>query len=361
MTYIVLSMIVKNEAHVIERCLRQARDLVSSWCVVDTGSTDGTQELVRAAMKDLPGRLLEIPWVDQEHARNYALHSAMSTAPEGAYILTLDADDMLFTDGELELNADSHEVWIRIRDFEWRHPRLLRAATPWRWVGKSDPHVSCPGAVRGAPVDGTFILSIPDGGSYADPEKYRKKAERLRLQCEAEPRNARWRYYYAQALKDSGDLAGALDQYELRAAMGGWEEERWHALYVAAQLRAILGHDVDDVRRAYLHAYMARPTRAEPLVRLACYLRHNDDVHGALDAAEKAAAIPRPDDRLFVERSAYTWRALDELAMCRWACGDRDGAVRAVISAMKHAPEEQKERMRANLRAFKEEPCPTAL
>ena len=38
-TRIALSMIVKNEAHVLGRCLASVRPLITSWVIVDTGST----------------------------------------------------------------------------------------------------------------------------------------------------------------------------------------------------------------------------------------------------------------------------------------------------------------------------------
>ena len=34
-----LCMIVKNEAHVIERCLASVLPLIDKWSIVDTGST----------------------------------------------------------------------------------------------------------------------------------------------------------------------------------------------------------------------------------------------------------------------------------------------------------------------------------
>jgi glycosyltransferase involved in cell wall biosynthesis len=40
-----LNMIVKDEAHVIRRCLGSVRPLIDSWVIVDTGSSDGTQSL----------------------------------------------------------------------------------------------------------------------------------------------------------------------------------------------------------------------------------------------------------------------------------------------------------------------------
>ena len=50
-----LSMIVKNEAAVIARCLASVRPCIGAWAIVDTGSSDGTQALIRGLMADLPG------------------------------------------------------------------------------------------------------------------------------------------------------------------------------------------------------------------------------------------------------------------------------------------------------------------
>ncbi len=54
-----LSMIVKNEATVIRRCMESVRPIIDYWIIVDTGSTDGTQDVIREHLKDLPGELGE--------------------------------------------------------------------------------------------------------------------------------------------------------------------------------------------------------------------------------------------------------------------------------------------------------------
>src|SRR3954469_3762561 len=87
-----LNMIVKNESKVIARCLKAARPLVDHWVIVDTGSTDGTQDLVRALLKDVPGELHERPWQDFAHNRAEALELARGKAD---YLLVVDADDSL--------------------------------------------------------------------------------------------------------------------------------------------------------------------------------------------------------------------------------------------------------------------------
>jgi len=49
-------MIVKDEADVLERCFDSCRGLIDRWVICDTGSTDGTQDLIRRALAPTRGR-----------------------------------------------------------------------------------------------------------------------------------------------------------------------------------------------------------------------------------------------------------------------------------------------------------------
>src|SRR5215471_11928556 len=102
-----LNMIVKNEAPVIARSLASVRPITDYWVIVDTGSTDGTQDAIRALMADLPGELHERPWRDFAHNRTEALELAR---PHGEYVLIIDADDVLECETQFKmpvLEADS--------------------------------------------------------------------------------------------------------------------------------------------------------------------------------------------------------------------------------------------------------------
>jgi hypothetical protein len=55
-----LNTIVKNETANLERCLGAVADHIACWVIGDTGSTDGTQELIESffAARNLPGAAL---------------------------------------------------------------------------------------------------------------------------------------------------------------------------------------------------------------------------------------------------------------------------------------------------------------
>lgn len=82
-----LCMIVKNEAEGLEKCLSLARPHVDEIVVVDTGSTDGTQEIARRYADVFD----EIEWPNSfSIARNYSFDLAT-----GDFILILDGDEYI--------------------------------------------------------------------------------------------------------------------------------------------------------------------------------------------------------------------------------------------------------------------------
>lgn len=82
-----LCMIARNEEHFIEGCLASVEGVVHEMIVVDTGSTDRTIELARAA----GARVLHATWSDDfAAARNVGVDAAT-----GTHVLVLDADERL--------------------------------------------------------------------------------------------------------------------------------------------------------------------------------------------------------------------------------------------------------------------------
>src|SRR5262249_53926625 len=149
-----LNMIVKNEATVIARCLASVRPIIDYWVIVDTGSTDGTQDAIRTSMADLPGELHERPWRDFAHNRTEALELAQ---PHGEYALIIDADDVLEFEPNFEmpaLQADSYMLRIADTAISYSRPQIVRAALPWRWRGVVHEFLTCDDAGNSALLEG---------------------------------------------------------------------------------------------------------------------------------------------------------------------------------------------------------------
>ncbi len=158
-----------------------------------------------------------------------------------------------------------------------------------------------------------------------------------------EPGNTRYAFYLAQSLRDAGRLQESREAYRRRAAMGGWDEECWFAVFQVAVLTERLDGPPHEVREAYLAAYAQRPARAEPLCELARYHRLRSEFALAHLYAQQAARMPRPADILFVDAGVYAWRSLDELAVSAFYVqafeqgprGTAEAAARAALSCLR--------------------------
>jgi len=82
-----LCMIVKNEEKYLAKCLQSVKPVVDEMIVIDTGSTDRTNDLARV----FGAKIYDYKWDnDFSDARNYSISRA-----SGAWIFTLDADEVL--------------------------------------------------------------------------------------------------------------------------------------------------------------------------------------------------------------------------------------------------------------------------
>ena len=143
---ICLSMIVKNEARVIRRCLDSVRDIIDYWVIVDTGSTDGTQDIIRAHFQDVPGELVERPWRDFAQNRSEALALAR---PRGDYTFIIDADDALELQAGFQLprlSADSYQIDIQDTNIRYQRTQFVSNALAWRYAGVLHEYLTCEGA-----------------------------------------------------------------------------------------------------------------------------------------------------------------------------------------------------------------------
>jgi tetratricopeptide (TPR) repeat protein len=347
-----LHMIVKDESPVIERCLRSVLPLVDWWVISDTGSTDGTQDIVRRTMAGTPGVLLERPWVSFGHNRQEALDAAgaLEHARPDDYVLWIDADEQL-VDVPVslpDLSADGYYLEVEFDTTRYARLAVVRLDRPWRWTGAIHEYLALPGATLGT-LSTPRVLVRREGARSRDSDTYRKDAAIIEGELLRNPDDPRLQFYLGQSWRDAGEAEHALAAYRVRAANAqGWEQERWYALFQIGVCLERLGGPSAEVCSAYLDAYAAGPTRAEPLVALSRIERARERFEVALLYARAAAAIPEPgSDALFVDRDTYTWRAYDELAVsCYWTGRFGEGVL-AAERALAERPDD--ERLRANL------------
>ena len=308
-----LNMIVKNEKHVIVRCLESVRKFIDYWVIVDTGSTDGTQELIREYLKDLPGELHERPWVNFGHNRNEALCLAKAKAD---YLLFIDADDKLHYPQDFvlpPLEADAYYITQKEQYKETFREHtvmfLVNNAMGFQWKGVLHEYIQSQRAQTIQHLPGITSEYINDGARSKDPFKIAKDIQMLKEGLREEPENRRYLFYLARTYWSNKNYRLSLKHFEKRAMMGGDEQEIYHSLLYTAVCQRLLNYPPEVFVKNFCKAYTFRPIRTEALYELARYYTDTANHFLGYLMAKCILSTPKNQDNLFVESWISDWGA----------------------------------------------------
>ena len=322
-----LTMIVKNEAGTMGETVRSAAPHIDYWTIMDTGSTDGTQDVIRGNFTAVPGQLIEKPFFDFATTRNDDLkaHGART-----AYTFMPDAD---FT---------FESMW-RLRTIAWRleqecrfwsahicgkSMRVIRKTsdmelqmqvvfpTSQHALGELDGwHYSYPVhefSALGSDHTGEYIvvprenfrMRFMDGKVFHTKSEQRWRDFDIRI-LEAEkvkrPNDTRVSFYLARTYNQVGDNELALAEFQRRIDLGGWYEEVFHSLLEQGRILARMGRDPTS---KFKKAYELVPNRAEPLFELAAWEQKQ------VDACGSAKEWGKKEQGLWLEACRFQHRAL---------------------------------------------------
>ncbi|MFC4807987.1 glycosyltransferase [Paenibacillus sp. GCM10023250] len=210
-----LCMIVKDEEHVLGRCLASVHDLVDEIIIVDTGSSDRTKEIAAT----YTNRIFDFPWRDDfAAARNFSFEQATMD-----YIMWLDADDVLYEkdrgkfaglkqalswepdaiicDYHLAFDMAGHATTIS------RRYRLVKRSQGYRWHNPIHEYLDVTG---GKALDTDIAVSHHREGDHS-ARNMRIMQQWMERGGKLEGRNL---YFYANELLDQRRYQEAAECYE---------------------------------------------------------------------------------------------------------------------------------------------------
>jgi glycosyltransferase involved in cell wall biosynthesis len=364
MTTVCLNMIVRNEAHCIERCLKSVKDLIDCFLIVDTGSTDETIQTIYRVLRDKPGEVVSRPWRDFGSNRTEAITIARERCWSD-YILIMDADDEL--QGPLDkenLTEDCYYLPVHLPGLlHWRE-QLFRMSKPFRYIGVIHEYLMCDEMFSADRLSSPNYVCLGGGDRSKDGSKlkYLRDAATLEEALKKDPNNDRYVFYLANTYRDAGHHALALQNYERRIKMTcpsprskPWPEH-WYCLIQIALMREKLNWREEEIIHSYLAAWEYQPQRIETLYELGRYLQDKERHVLCYLLLREYVNAPFPDEQLFLDQDIYRWALADLVATSAYYAGDIDLAYRLHKELVKSpfVPDGEKPRLVEQLRGIVE-------
>lgn len=352
---LVVVLMVKNEESVIIPTIKPFYDAgIKAMQIFDTGSTDQTVVHVKdffAQHDDITGYIDEEPFVNFEYSRNRAMEIARQNFRNAGFFIMIDAEyygeglESLkeFCHQELQKpfndqSPTSYYVRLYAGDLVLDQVRLVRKESNDKWIGKVH-EVIVAERLDFVPRTVQFYFKPEKAGREKSLARWHWDKAILLEEYNKNPTDSRTLFYLAQTYECLGDTHNAIRYYILRSQQAKNTEEDFICLYRLGMLYSEINclHEAIDY---LLHAYAMRPTRAEPLVRLAQVYWKQKNYPLSYLYAYQATKIPFPiNDVLFIEREIYDWIRYDVLSCAAFYVNELKRGYKAALKAAAHGPD----------------------
>ena len=349
--------IAKNEAKFVNRWVDNMGEADSIF-VLDTGSTDGTQDMFRSRGVTVKEHRMQV--MDFGAARNMAMAMAKES---GADILVCTDIDEVFSKGWAD----------KVRKAFKDNPEATTAAC--KFITKFNPdgtpcdsmhywkiHRPCAGAVWNARVHEyltyhnqveVFIDDIILE-HHPDPNKSRGQyIDLLRIEADtrADPRSV---HYYGRELMFAGLYHAAIKQFVHYLGMpdANWNKERAYTMRYIGRCYGWL-KEYDSAIVWFLRAAEECREMREPLCDLSDLAMTLKDWNLCTWAAMEALKRKNRDRHYFTEEACWTWKPYDNLSVGLYNRGRKQEALMYAEEALRQSP--SNERIAKNIESIRKE------
>lgn len=325
-----LCMIVKNEAHIILETLNSVLPYIQYWVICDTGSTDGTQDIIKKffAEKNIPGELHQHEWKNFGWNRSRAFECAYK---KSKYVFVIDADDIIVGDMILPKNMNADAYFLKFGNGH-TYVRLQIFDNQLQWIYRGVLHefAICKQKNRNKfeTLEGDFYIeSRRLGARNQDPLKYQKDAQVLvkAIEDKVDPDLfARYLFYAAQSFRDAKDFENSIIYYKKRVDEGGWNEEVFYSCLQIGIMKMILINQEAKKNNAkpdykscidiFLYGYNKCQYRSETLFEIGRIYYNNKEYQKAYSYFLMVTKIKCPKNSLFLNETIYKIHGFIEFA-----------------------------------------------
>lgn len=334
-----LNFICKDESHVIERMLNSNKEIVDLIVVNDTGSTDGTQELIKkfGEENNIPTYVFERPFDTFDKSRNFAMQKLKDVVnelgwdPNKVHGYWVDCDEQIVIEPGFDKNQFTNDLYMIntfIGQMKYTRNTFFKVSKPFRWYGVVHEFIVCDEQnISSGLATGCFVNVSMDGNSWKSSihAKYLSHAHKLEAYISENREDPRWIFYTAQSYHDSASmqdnpeenkerLRRSIKYYKERTERtDGYIEEIYYSHYRMGSIMRNLEEPWNLTMQQCLKAYSVDPLRGESIKTIIDYYLQMGEWNLAYLYTKFAyenfhGKNPYPTRLLFVEEALYNWR-----------------------------------------------------
>jgi glycosyltransferase involved in cell wall biosynthesis len=368
---LILTQIMKNESHVAERMLNSIKPMVDGICIIDTGSTDDSIEIVKKWGRNngVETYVFERPFDNFENSRNYSIEKAremfLTVDNRNTYYgFWIDFDEQMVINTDFnksKINKDIYMFTTFIGNMKYTRNELYRLDKPFRFYGPVHEFLVCDDKnITSDIMPGLHINVSMDGASWKGnvAEKYKSHAYELEKYLDKNRKDPRWIFYAAQSWHDAActdnieeneeRLRRALKYYRERVdRKDGYSEEITYSQYKIGMLMLRLEEPWYRIHQELLKAYSMEPLKGEAVKAIIDYYIHVGEWQNAYLYTKFARSNyhgknPYPKKVLFIDQTLYEWKFLEAHSAACFYTGRYDEAkanFSELITISKRSPE----------------------
>lgn len=353
---LILTQIMKDESHVAKRMLDSIKNFVDGICVVDTGSTDDSIEIVKKWGDDnnVETYVFERPFDDFEKSRNFSIQKAKDSflnRDDGHtyYGFWIDFDEQLILHDNFnksKIDKDLYMFNTFIGQMKYTRNELYRLDKPFRFYGPVHEFIVCDDQnITSGLMEGLHINVSMDGNSWKSniPSKYLSHSHKLESYIANNRQDPRWIFYTAQSYHDSASMPDNIEENKERLRRSlkyykertersdGYVEEIYYAHYRMGSIMKTLEEPWNLTMQQCLKAYSVDPLRGESIKLIIDYYLQMGEwnlayLYTKFGYENFHNKNPYPTRLLFVEESLYTWKFAEVHAAACFYTGRKDEA-----------------------------------
>jgi glycosyltransferase involved in cell wall biosynthesis len=352
-----LNFICKDESPVIENMLESAKDIVDLIVVNDTGSTDGTQQIIKnfGEKYGIPTYVFERPFDDFENSRNHAMQKLRDVVAElnwnadQVHGFWFDCDETLVIDSKFnksQFTKDLYMINTYIGQMKYTRNTFFKVSKPFRWYGPVHEFIVCDEQnITSGLAENIHVDVKMTGNSWMGDiaEKYASHSYKLEAYINKNRQDPRWIFYTAQSWHDAASIKDNKEENEERlrrslkyyrervSRTDGYAEEIYYAQYRVGTIMRILEEPWNLTHMELLKAYQIDPLRGESIKVIIDHYLQMGDWHMAYLYSKFAKSTfhgknPYPTRLLFVDEATYVWKFAEAHAAAAFYTGRMDEA-----------------------------------